>query len=149
MRNPEGWVIDASVALKWYLRDEDFLQQADGLHQAVRADPALGHAPHISRYEVANGLSVAFRMGRIPTDSVPRDIQNFFNSGLANDSDPDWLLLDAAGISMEFPVFLNDAVYMALARSLAVDFVTSDRILYDKVANDFSFVRWLGDIPVS
>jgi len=148
MRNHEGWVIDASVALKWYLRDEDLLRQADGLRDAVRGDSALGHAPHVSRYEVANGLSVAFRMGRIPAENVQRDARNFFDSRLANDHDPDWLLLDAARISMEFPVFLNDAVYMALARSLSVDFVTSDRILYDKVAGSFPFVRWLGDVPI-
>jgi len=149
MRNRDGWVIDASVANKWYLRDEDLLAQADAIRSAVEGLSVLGVCPHVARHEVANTMAVACRGGRTSRKQAMAYISEFLATGLSNDGDAYWLVTAAAAIAAELPVFINDAVYIALAENLGYEFVTDDRKLFDKVADRFPFVRWLGDIPVS
>ena len=148
MRSLDGWVIDANVANKWYLRDEDLLAQADAIRNAVQDRSVLGVCPHVARHEVANTMAVAYRGGRISRERAVASLASFLATGLSNDGDADWLVSEAAEIAMELPVFINDAVYIALADRLGVQCVTADRKLYNAVTHRFPFVRWLGDIPV-
>jgi predicted nucleic acid-binding protein len=147
MRNPDRWVIDANVAAKWYLRDEDLLEQADHVLHAIVAGSIAG--PHIIRYELASSLSTAVRSGRISRPYAAASLAHFLRSRVGIQTDPEPVIQHAMAITVDLPIFLLDAVYIALAASLGWDFVTDDRRLRDAVADRFPFVRWLGDIPVS
>lgn len=148
MRSRDGWVIDANVANKWYLRDEDLLAEADTIRNALDNRSVHCVCPHVARYEVANTMAVAYRAGRISHDRATASLSHFLATGLSNDGDASWLINAAAAIAMELPVFVNDAVYIALADRLGIQCVTADRKLYDAVTHRFPFVRWLGDIPL-
>jgi len=54
-------VIDASVALKWRLRDEEATQQADALLEDFLAGTLVLLTPTLFDYEIANAL-----LGRHP-----------------------------------------------------------------------------------
>jgi len=148
MRSRNGWVIDANVANKWYLRDEDLLSQADKIRDDVEDRSVPGVCPHVARHEVANTMAVAYRGGRISKERATAALSDFLATGLSIDGDADWLISAATAIAMELPIFINDAVYIALADRLGLQCVTADRKLYDAVTDRFPFVRWLGDIPV-
>ncbi len=62
-------VIDASVTLAWCLEDEQS-EYADGILQRVSEDSAL--VPSLWPIEVANGLVVAERRGRLKAAEIPR-----------------------------------------------------------------------------
>lgn len=59
-------VVDASVALKWQLDDEEHVEQALALRDdfVKGSEPQLC-APSLWVYELVNGLAVAARQGRI------------------------------------------------------------------------------------
>jgi len=146
MRNPDRWVIDASVASKWYLRDEELLPQADQVFDSVVN--AGSTAPHIIRHEVANSLGAAVRSGRIARSAAEDKLGHFLRSNFATQPDPDPVIHQAMGITIDLSIYILDAVYIALAEQIDFEFVTADRKLYDAVTDSFPFVRWLGDIPV-
>jgi predicted nucleic acid-binding protein len=147
MRNPDGSIIDASVAAKWYLRDEDLLPQADEVLGSVPT--AHVAAPHIIRYEIANSLASAFRSGRISRADGEADLAHFLQSSLGTEPDPDSVIQAAQSIVIDSSIYILDAVYIALAAALGCEFITDDRRLYDAVSDRFPFVRWLGDVPVT
>ena len=52
-RSRETVVVDSSVAVKWYLRDEDMISQADRLFGEMRDGYVTAIAPYLARYEVS------------------------------------------------------------------------------------------------
>ena len=146
MMNPDRWVIDASVAAKWYLRDEELLPQAD---QVLDSIVAVGStAPHIIRHEFANSMSAAVRSGRISRSDADHNLAHFLRSSLGTQPEPEPLIQEAMGITMDLSIYIMDAVYIALAQQVGSEFVTADRKLYDAVSDRLPGVRWLGDISV-
>lgn len=144
MRSRDAWVIDASVAAKWYLRDEDLLPQADHVLASIVAGGST--APHIIRHEVANSLSAACRSGRVSRTDAQQKLAHFLRSSLGTQPDPDSVIEQAAGIATDLSIYILDAIYIALAQQIGFEFVTADRKLYDAVTGSLPLVRWLGDI---
>ena len=145
-RSREGWVIDASVANKWYLRDEEFTEQADSFLTRFRDASIFAVAPHFSRHEVASALVVACAVGRLTWDKGARELDSYLGCGLSLENDPDWLLQDATRMTLDLHVSFYDAVYLVLAATLRMSLVTADRRLYEAVRQRLPFVHWLGDI---
>jgi len=146
MRNPDRWVIDASVAAKWYLRDEDLLPQAD---QVLRSIPFAGStAPYIIRHEVANSLSAAVRSARISRSDAEGSLAHFLRSDLGTQPDPESVIQHALGITIDLSIYIMDAVYIALAQQIGFQFVTADAKLYRAISGRRPDVRWLGDVPI-
>jgi predicted nucleic acid-binding protein len=58
-------VIDASVALKWRLRDEEATGQADALLDHYLAAELELLTPTLFDYEITNALKVAVTKGRL------------------------------------------------------------------------------------
>jgi predicted nucleic acid-binding protein len=59
-------VIDASVALKWRLRDEEATQQADALLEDFLADKLELLTPTLFDYEIANALRQEYTAYEFP-----------------------------------------------------------------------------------
>ena len=70
-------VIDASVALKWRLRDEEATLQADALLDDFLADKVALLTPTLFDYEITNALKVAVTMGRISESEARAAMADF------------------------------------------------------------------------
>ncbi|MBW2170109.1 MAG: type II toxin-antitoxin system VapC family toxin [Deltaproteobacteria bacterium] len=136
-------VIDASVVLKWYLKDEEWGQEAISiLEQHVAGKVAL-LAPTILYYEVLNALLVAERMGRTAENVTEEAFYgfaeleiNFLNHFIDY---PDILSL-----ARSFRRSVYDASYISLAKNKNIDFVTGDKRLYNGVKDKLKWVKWIG-----
>lgn len=140
-------VVDASVVLKWYLRDESLVDKADAVLDALSSGEARLSAPAILRYEVANGLLVASRLGRFPTAQILPQFTSFLSMGIAVSArDEPALMGSAVRMALELSVAFYDSLYLATARRLASQFVTADRQLYERVTRKLPWVVWLGEV---
>jgi len=63
---PEFYVIDASVAAKWYLNDENLIDKAEDFLVRLLANEIVLHAPEVLRYELGHLLTKAQRRGNRP-----------------------------------------------------------------------------------
>jgi predicted nucleic acid-binding protein len=140
------WVVDASVALKWYFRDEEFLPQADSLLEAYSTGLATLRAPSFIRYEMSNAFVVAHRRGRISTDQLVQQLQTFLSLDIAQPADGDDVLLSVRELTSQFTVAFYDALYLAVAQALACNFVTADKRLQENTQNHLPWVTWIGDL---
>jgi predicted nucleic acid-binding protein len=147
--NDRAWVVDASVILKWSLRDaaEGHLKEADALWEAFLSYAIDLIAPCYARYEVANGLHVACRQKRISVDAAAERLGWFLRTPIADTEDDDSLLRDALHVSDRLSIVFYDAIYVALAERLGYSFVSADRRLYDRIAAKVPFVTFISDIP--
>ena len=138
-------VVDASVAVKWHLLDEDYVaESARLLTEFARGETELIAPAHIN-YEVASSVTVA-TTGRSPRLSLEqgRDaINEFLALGIRTVPDPE-LVMSAYELAHRHGCAFYDALYLALAEQLQLDLVVADHRLYQRVGQ-LPGVIWIGD----
>jgi predicted nucleic acid-binding protein len=126
-------VLDASVALRWFVDQSDSEAAAKWLWRFVD-DPELFVAPDLLRFEVYGGLARlqprrdplwaarAFnRFDRLGIRTLPTSIE-LFERGL--------------NISRELAVAGYDALYLAHAESLSIPWLTADQRVLRRLQGD-------------
>ena len=141
----EALVVDASVAVKWHLTDEDNADQATQLLSRFAQGQTDLLAPVQIRYEVPSAITVATRgrARRITQEQGREAIEEFLALGLTT-IDTDALILAAYPLVDRHGCAFYDALYLALAETLSLRFITADHKLYQRVRH-LSYVVWLGD----
>jgi predicted nucleic acid-binding protein len=141
-----AWTIDASIALKWFLPDEAD-ERAIGLLLAYRESRVQLSAPAFIRYELANGLTQAFRRGRIDEEAIENGMRLFLALGLQDDADSDNLIERAVAIAMLTGATPYDATYVAHAEAIGNKVLSSDKGMLSRSRGFPVQVVALKDIP--
>jgi predicted nucleic acid-binding protein len=131
-------VLDASVAAKWFLPDENLAPQADRLLE----EAISFFVPDLFWTEFANILWKASRTGRISQASAMQSLENALAQPLK--TAPSLSLTKAAlEIAAAFDRSVYDSLYLALAIESGTYLVTADERLF-RAVGDTMPVRWLG-----
>ena len=137
-------VIDASVALKWRLRDEEATLQADALLDDFLADKVALLTPTLFDYEITNALKVAVTMGRI-SESEAMVAMAAFQQYTITRYDFQAIQSSAFQFAYQYQRSAYDGAYLALAQSQGLWFYTGDRRLCNAVGQALPWVKWIGD----
>lgn len=146
-------VIDASVALKWQLRDEEATSQADALLEDFLDSKLDLLAPTLFDYEITNALKVAVNMGRLSENEAIVAITEFQQYSIER-----YDFRDIQSLSFKLAYLHQrsayDGAYLALAQFNKLWFYTGDRRLFNAVGKTLPWVKWIGDyqfdaIPVN
>lgn len=122
-------VLDASVALKWYVQEEDTDKALEILHAHVQENLELNF-PDLVFYEIAN--AVRYSPSKNPKDI--EDILKSFGALRVNVVIPTVdMLAEAGSIAFRHGISVYDAIYVALANELGCEFVTADEKLFRKI----------------
>lgn len=139
------FVVDASVAVKWHLQDEEYAaESALLLQQFARGQVDLLAPGHIS-YELASAVTVA-TLGQEPRLSLAQGqqaIEEFLELGITLVDDPR-LILEAYPLVHQHGCALYDALYLALAQRLSIPLVHADRRLEQRIGHLPNMI-WIGD----
>lgn len=146
MSTSPGLVVDACVAAKWHLRDEEFVAEASAVLEAYVAGRTRLTAPAFIRYEMAHLLERARRDGRIPEEGASAELRTFMAYGIHAGTDSAALVMSAQSIASAIGSSVYDALYLAQAESLSFHVVTSDEELV-RLAGGYSIqVDHLADV---
>jgi predicted nucleic acid-binding protein len=139
-----AYVLDASVAAKWFLPSggetlvAESLQVLDGY---ANGEIAL-LVPDLFWPELGNIAWKAVRSGRMSRESAEEAVRTFAEGALPTaPSLP--LLGDALAIAVTFGRTVYDSIYIALSIATGRPLLTADERLANAVAPHFP-VRWLG-----
>ncbi len=138
------YVLDASVAAKWFLRaaDETFLERALQLLACYVAGEVHLFVPDLFYAEFANILWKAERRGRCDARTNQAAVEEILKADLPTFPGRALLKL-AAGIARTHDRSVYDSLYLALAVDLGATLVTADKKLARAVAGSLPVV-WLG-----
>ena len=141
----EALVVDASVAVKWHLTDEEHADRAaELLTRFARGELELS-APTQIRYEVPSAITAA-SIGTHPRLSIQAGqeaIEEFLSLGLRT-YDLDDSILAAYPLVHRHQIAFYDALYLALAQHLSLPFLPADHRLYERIRT-LPEVVWIGD----
>jgi predicted nucleic acid-binding protein len=141
-----AYVLDASVAAKWFLPpgDETLVQESLDLLDGYGRGSVRLMVPDLFWPEFGNILWKAARLGRISIETAEDALLALTQQSLpTSPSLP--LLSDAFAIATRFQCTVYDCLYVALAVSSGRPLVTADERLANSLAAHFP-VRWLGSL---
>ncbi len=115
-------LLDTSVAVKWFVTEEDSERAAD-LQQAHLRDDLQLHAPDILLMESANAL----RYAGLSEERILQDLETFSALGIEIIPFSIDILNSAVNLSLEHDLAVYDAYFLALAQTMEIPLITADR----------------------
>ena len=140
-------VVDASLAVKWLVEEEDS-DKAHAVLQAWVSQDISRIAPYLMPFEVANALHRRVWRGELSVGASSRMIARLLGSQLELHQSPSLHVK-----ALEMASRLNqgaayDAHYLALAEEFACELWTADERFFRAAISGVDNVRWLGDYSV-
>lgn len=137
-------IVDASVAVKWFLdtKDEQFVSNAKALLDTHERGELQFMVPDLFWAEIGNIFWKAVRTDRCTRADAEK--------GLIVLQEGAWLTIPSYGllnqafqIALEFKRTVYDSLYVALASESGCELITADKKLINALAPHFP-VKWLG-----
>ena len=137
-------VVDASLAVKW-LVEEDDSDKAHAVLQSWVAQDITRIAPHLMPFEVANALHRRVLRGELNVGDSTRMISRLLESRLELHQPPGLHVRALQLASQLKQGAAYDAHYLALAESFGCELWTADERFYRASSPSIDNVRWLGE----
>jgi len=138
-------VVDASVALKWFLPESNSAA-AEKLLQAFLRGQVLLYAPELLLIEAASALwrraILRQELTLFESKAIYRDLLTL----PLNFQSSERMAASAFSLALAHRHSAYDAVYCALAHELDCEFVTADSVLVTKLRQALPFVRHVSSI---
>ena len=137
-------VVDASLAVKWLVREEH-TDKALAILRVWHDQAVTPTAPHLLPFEVANALHRKVIRGQLSVGDSARMILQLLGSGLAlhQTSGLHTRALELASELQQGAVY--DAHYLALAEEFDCELWTADQRFHRAASIRAGNVRWLGE----
>lgn len=139
----ETLVIDASVAVKWIVKERDREKAVSILRSFLIGELNLW-VPDIFFYEVPSALLSSEFYQKDDIEEALRFIRGILIPTVYLDLR---LQCEAARLALKLGISFYDASYLALAIQKDADFIIADEKLINKVGGALTFVRSLYDYP--
>ena len=137
-------VVDASLAVKWLI-DEDDSDKAHAALQSWVAQDMARIAPHLMPFEVANALHQRVLRGELTVGDSIRMMARLLESRLELHQPPG---LHVRALQLASQLKQNaayDAHYLALSESFGCELWTADERFYRAASQSIGNVRWIGE----
>ena len=137
-------VLDSSIAGKWFLRDEDGINEADRILLLILSGSVQVHCPRVFLYEVCTLISKARsinktkapRLANEEIEAAIRELHSIAALFIFSDPSADDCV-EAANYCDTYSKVFNDMCFLLLAESLDCKWYTADKKLL--VANRTEF----------
>ena len=121
-------LLDTSVAVKWFVAEEDSGKALD-LQQAHLRDDLQLHASDILLLESANAL----RYAGLSEEIILQDLETFSALGVEIIPFSIDVLNSAVNLSLEHDLAVYDAYFLALAQAMEIPLITADRKMLSRL----------------
>ncbi|MBI4494393.1 MAG: type II toxin-antitoxin system VapC family toxin [Chloroflexi bacterium] len=137
-------MVDASVAGKWFLRDEDHTHQADQLLLDYQERRVSLIAPDYLRYEVPSLICKAVGGKRITPEDA-RNLIGLFGVLELRTVRTRKLVEGALEMGLRYSCTFYDGLYLALAEAIGCRMVHADAKLRRTLKGRFPLELWIED----
>jgi predicted nucleic acid-binding protein len=123
-----SFVLDASLALKWFLEDEEDRAGSIAVLKSI-SDRNRPLVPWLWWYEVGNGLTMALRRKRIVVEQVESFLELLGAMPIATDTPSRAIALALPGLARRHNLTAYDAAYLEVAFRTRLPLATTDKAL--------------------
>ena len=136
---PESVLLDSSVVLKWFRKDEIWREAALKLREAYLAGHMVIFVPDLLIYEIANVLRYKPDLTQL---QVQEALTSLYDMKISIVEISQGVIMEAIQLAYFHAITVYDATFIAMAKYLKVPFITAD----DKLIQDLSKIPYLHHI---
>jgi len=129
---PESAVLDSSVVLKWFRKDEIWRDSALQLRQTYLDGHMLIYVPDLLIYEIANVLRYK---PDLTHPQVQKALASLFDMQIKIIEISHGMIKTTIHLAYSYDITVYDATFVATAEYLKVPFITADEKLSEKLAD--------------
>jgi len=126
------WIIDASLTLGWYLKDEENRSYNLEILEGLKDNEAI--APWLWAYEVTNGLVMAHRRKRISDEVLAEILENLGSLQVLLEPPDLKRVLALPSLATQYQLTVYDAAYLEMGIRLKVPIATKDSAMLRAMA---------------
>lgn len=141
----ECFVVDTSVVLKLYLRDEEWVSKTDELFSKFERGEVELVAPRLLKYEVASSIHKAIAGRRINIVDGQEAVNRFTQLPLPIIDDIN-ILEEAFNTANQYGRSFYDSIFLILARDLGWNLITAEHKHWKQIHYQFPYVIHLRDL---
>jgi predicted nucleic acid-binding protein len=127
------WIVDASLALGWYLKDEE--DRAYNLSVLAGLSENEAVVPFLWLYEVSNGLVMAHRRKRVSMEDINEIIGSIRALPITVDPSDSATVLGLPTLALKHQLTVYDTAYLELAIRSKLPIATKDNALKRAMAS--------------
>jgi len=135
----EQLVVDANVIAKLYLRDEQYIANADILFTKFQQGEVELVAPRLVTYEVPAAMKKAIAQARVGEQTGHDAIRSLEQLGLVIIDDSE-AKHEAFRLAINYGCTYYDAIYLLLAEDLDCPFITADDKLWRPLHHSLPYI---------
>ena len=121
------WIVDASLALGWYLKDEEDRAYNLSVLAGLQENDAV--VPFLWLYEVSNGLVMANRRQRVSMEEFEEIMGSIRALPITVDPPSTTTVLDLPALALKHQLTVYDTAYLELATRCKLPIATRDNAL--------------------
>lgn len=121
------WIVDASVAISWFLTDEASAEYASGILRNL-AERKI-YVPALFVYEITNALTIAYRRNRMDVASLKQIPRKLAIYNLTIDPAEPNLFAQISTLALKHELTCYDAAYLDLGLRTGFPIATVDKAL--------------------
>lgn len=140
------YVVDASVAVKWHLHDEELVVPALRILADFREGRIDLLAPDHLRYEVPSAILGAVRRRRLTPETGSGAVDQFLAWNVPTVATGE-LIRAGYDAAIRFGCSVYDGLYLALAEAARCPLLYADQRLRHALADRFPLALWVEDYP--
>lgn len=129
MERSTALVIDASIAVKWFVPESDSKEALEIRDAHVNEEISI-IAPDLITYEVANALRYR---SSLTNENLKTSIESLFGLELDLIAPSSNSVSRTALLARRFGITIYDATYLTLAQDLDCELLTTDKTFYNRV----------------
>lgn len=143
-------VVDASIALKWFIDEEDS-DKAFDLLEKWKKQETLMLAPSLLVYEITNILYQNVRKGNLLKDEAANSLRRLLIAGIKLDGGQYSIIgVRAIELAQQYALKASyDAYYLALAEHEECELWTADTRLWRDVQGKIDWIKNLSDHQIA
>jgi predicted nucleic acid-binding protein len=140
-----AFVVDASIAIKWLMDDEDHTSEARTILYRYQQDLIRLIAPDHFMDEVLNAIRTAVRVGRLSVDDARGAIDDFLNLSIVTIAGGG-LYIHGFEIALSYGGAFYDGLYLALAERTGWPLIHADRRFHNVLTGRFAGELRIDDV---
>ncbi len=136
---PESVLLDSSVVLKWFRKDEIWREAALNLREAYLDGHMVIFVPDLLIYEIANVLRYKPDLTQLQVQEV---LKSLYDMQIRMVEISHGVIMEAIQLAYFHAITVYDATFIAMAKYLKVPFITAD----EKLIQDLSKILYVHHI---
>ena len=141
-------ILDNSIIVKWYLKDEEYNTEAEKIFSDLRNKKIILVEPLLVYYEFNNVINIALKRKRLSQDDALKSLSSFSSLPIIQYRFLEEHYIHIFENAIKLNISSYDSVYITLSEYMNLPFFTVDKVLIEKSKGFNKNIKYIDEYKI-